>query len=214
MHYYKRFLLLFGLLLMPILVWAVPSEQRFVEGKDYQVINQAPVAHPSNEVTVVEFFSYGCPGCYHFESILKPWLATKPKHVLFERIPVVFHQEWEVYAKAYYVASSMQVLDKIHQSLFEALHQHNQTFADEQSMADFFAKQGINRQDFINHYEFMPLIGAQLEKSQRLVQAYGIYEIPTLVIDGKYRTNIAMVNGDTQRLFALLNYLIEQRHKL
>jgi len=211
MRYIKRFIITIGLL-FPMLTLAAPSEPSFVEGKEYQVIKTAPVDdRKPGEVKVVEFFSYGCPGCYHFESVLDIWLASKPKNVVFERIPVIFHQGWDVYAKAYYVANSMGLLAKIHQPLFNAIHQQNQTLADEQSMADFFAQHGVNRQDFINRYEFMPLIGAQLEKSEKLVQAYGIYEIPTLVIDGKYRTNIAMVNGDQQRFFALLNYLIQRK---
>lgn len=212
MRYIKGFVITISLL-FSTLILAAAGEQRFVEGKEYQVIKTASVDKTPGEVKVIEFFSYGCPGCYHFESVLDTWLASKPKDVVFERIPVIFHQGWDVYAKAYYVANSMNLLAKIHQSLFDAIHKQNQTLADEQSMADFFAKHGVNRQDFINRYEFMPLIGAQLEKSERLVQAYGIYEIPTLVIDGRYRTNIAMVNGDPQRFFALLDYLIQKERK-
>lgn len=211
MKIFKYLTILISLLLTPVISFA--AQQNFIAGKDYQIIQNAPAQKKTGEVQVIEFFSYGCPGCYHFEPILKSWLATKPQYVVFERSPVIFHQGWDVYARAYFVAKAMNVLDKIHQPLFDAIHQQNQTLADEQSMANFFAKQGVDKQDFISRYEFMPLIGAQLEKSEKAFKDYGVFEVPTLVIAGKYRTNINMVKGDAKRFFAVLNYLVEKEHK-
>lgn len=209
MSFIKRMIVATSFLFISVCALAASSnQQHFVEGKDYQLVTKAPAEPQGRELKVIEFFSYGCPGCYHFEPYLEAWLKNKPKGVVFERVPVVFHQGWDVYARAFYVASSMNVLDKIQQPLFDAIHKQNQPLADEQAMAEFFAKQGINKQEFINRYEFMPLIGAQLEKSDKLVKAYGIYEVPTLIIGDKYRTNIAMVNGDVKRLFAVVDYLI------
>lgn len=61
----------------------------FKAGKDYEVISTSeiiPKSSPKAQVRVVEFFSYACPACYHFESTLDKWLAKKPAYVKFERV--------------------------------------------------------------------------------------------------------------------------------
>lgn len=209
----RQLLITVSFLCFSALAIAASHEQTFVEGKDYKVIAAASTESVPGKVTVMEFFSYGCPGCYLFEPIINEWVAKKPKFVNFEKVPVVFHQGWDVYAKAFYVAKSLNVLNKISQPLFDAIHKQNLLLTDEQSMADFFAKHGISRQDFISQYEFMPMISAEMAKSDRLMRAYGVYEIPAIVIDGKYRTSISMVNGDVKKFFALLNYLADKARK-
>lgn len=190
----------------------IANAQPFVEGKDYRIISKASVS-PATKINVQEFFSYGCPGCYQFEPMLKQWLTHKPKQVNFERVPMVFHPGWEVYARAYYVAKSLNVVDKISDDLFKAIHNEHQLLDNQSAMADFFAKHGVSRQDFTSAYEFMPQMGAELEQSKKLMRAYSVYEIPSIVINGKYWTNPAMVNGDAKKFLAVLDFLIANEMK-
>jgi thiol:disulfide interchange protein DsbA len=208
----KRWLLTIALSVLPgfALAAATPG---FVAGKEYQVLAKVPVVKASKNVEVIEFFSYGCPGCYQFEPLLQLWLGKHVKRINFSRVPVSFHPNWDVYAKAYYVAKTLNVLDKIHQPLFDAIHVERQSLADQQAMADFFAKHGVDRQKFLDSYNFIPQIGAQIENGAKLAKTYNIIEIPTMVIGGKYRTNVAMVQGDAKRFLALLDYLVAKAAK-
>ena len=208
MNRLKRFCFVMVLLCLPLMA----NAQDFVEGKDFRIIKGAD-NQQSAQVNVREFFSYGCPGCFQFEPVLKKWVAHKPKQVNFERIPVVFHPGWEVYARAYYVAKSLNVLDKVSDKLFAAIHTQNQVLDNEAAMADFFVKQGISRADFMSAYGFMPQMGVELEQGKKLMTAYSVYEIPTIVINGKYWTNPGMVNGDAKRFMAILDYLIAKESK-
>ena len=92
-----------------IFLWAMMVQtfaMTLVEGKDYQVVGEPP--EKAQKVSVIEFFSYGCPWCYQLEKPLQAWVKKNKQRIQFERVPVVFHPEWEIYAKAYYTLQVLQ----------------------------------------------------------------------------------------------------------
>ena len=103
----------FAVLLLSI--WLLPlAAFGFEEGIEYQrVVPPQPTDDPS-KVEVVELFWYGCPHCYHFEPILEAWAKNKPDYVYFKRIPAIFRDSWVPFARAYYTAQVLGVLDRIH----------------------------------------------------------------------------------------------------
>lgn len=190
-------------------------------GKEYQIIPVAPGTKavataptaPSNKIQVLEFFSYGCPWCFHFEPTLEVWLAKQPADVNFVRVPVTFQQGWDVYARAYYVAKSLDVEKKITPAIFKAIQTDGQDLSSEDALAQFFVSQGVSQKDFDSVFHFSPGIDAQLMQGDNLLHAYSIIQVPTLVIDGKYKTNAAMTGGDNNRLLQVIDYLIAQERQ-
>lgn len=183
----------------------------FQAGKQYQVLPPVSATAPKIQANVVEFFSYGCPACFHLEPTIEKWLATKPTKVSFDRIPVVFHDNWLLLAKAYYVAQSLGVENKITPKIFNAIHEQGRDFSSEQALSQFFAEQGVNAQDFSSAFEFSPGIMAKLSKGDTIMRQYRIFQVPALVINGKYITNIAMTNGDAQQLMQVIDYLLQKK---
>ncbi|HQX48070.1 MAG TPA: hypothetical protein PK555_11780, partial [Steroidobacteraceae bacterium] len=56
------------------------EEARWVEGRNYDLINPAQPTHvPAGRVEVVEVFSYGCPACNQFQPIMAELAAKLPK---------------------------------------------------------------------------------------------------------------------------------------
>ena len=210
----------FGLWLMallPVFAWAATannaaSSNGFVQGKDYQIIQAATAPAsplPAGKIQVIEFFNYGCPACNHFEPALEKWLANgKPKDVAFERVPVVFHPEWDILARAYYVAKDLGVEGKITPVIFDAIHQQGLDLSTQAALAKFFEKNGVKEQDFNSAFQFSPGIDAQMMRGENLMGVYQVFEIPTLVINGKYKTNLGMAGGDGQRMVQIADYLI------
>jgi len=201
------------LVLLPSLVLAAAANNsNFVAGKNYEVIQAAtaPVSPlPKDKIQVIEFFNYGCPACNHLEPSLEKWLANdKPKDVAFERVPVVFHQQWDILARAYYVAKDLGVESKITPAMFNAIHQQGQDLSTPAAVAALFAKYGVKEQDFNSALHFSPGIDAQMMRGENLMGVYQIFQIPTLVINGKYRTNLGMADGDGQRMMQIADYLI------
>lgn len=208
--------MLWVILLLPVVVFAADANAPITAGKEYQIIPPAAAnapgvtAPPKGKIQVLEFFSYGCPWCFKFEPFLEAWLAQKPADVAFDRVPVVFEQNWDVYARAYYTAKDLGVVDKITPAIFNAIQMQGADLSNAATLSQFFVTQGVAAKDFDSAYNFSPGIDAQLMRSDNLMRAYGIVEIPTLVIDGKYRTSVRMTGGDNKRLLQVVDYLIAQ----
>lgn len=204
------------LIFMLVACSAPPAKASFQAGTDFQVLPQTAtnqVSPPNNKITVIEFFSYGCPWCYHLEPQVETWLSNKPKDVQFERVPVVFEQGWDTLAKIYYTAKALNVANKLMMPIFTALQDQNKNLTDNAVLYQFVKDQGVNQQDFESAYNFSPGIDAQMMRGDNLIKQYGIFAVPTFVINGKYVTNMAMAGGDTKRLIDIVNYLINKEQR-
>jgi thiol:disulfide interchange protein DsbA len=195
------------------LIQAVPATAGIDEGIEYLLIKPPVATDNSQKVEVVEMFWYGCPHCYAFEPKLVEWLKHLPANVEFIRIPAIFPNRplWELHARAYYTAELLGVLDKTHEALFDAIHKQNQRLFDEDSLANFYAKYGVDKKLF---KETMHSFGVQMkiDRAKELSRRYQIDGVPTLVIDGKYRTYASITNGE-EGMLKVTDYLIEKESK-
>ena len=57
------------------------------EGIEYKLVTPPQPTITKKKIEVVELFWYGCPHCYDFEPVLKEWLKSKPKNVVFSSHP-------------------------------------------------------------------------------------------------------------------------------
>ena len=211
----KLLFLTFLILLIPCFAMATVAAPSYTKGKEYKAVTVSPSAKaaiqvPKGKVSVVEFFSYGCPWCFHLEPSLEKWLKTKPGYVEFSRVPVVFEAGWKMYAKAYYTAEALGILHKITPAIFNAIHVKNESLTSESAMQKFFEKQGVSKTKFDNAFNFSPGMDMELERGQNLMIAYRIFAVPTLLINGKYYINAELIKGDDQEMIKVLNYLVKK----
>lgn len=157
-------------------------------------------------VTLVEFFSYGCPACYAIEPTLKEWLLQH-KNVVFYRIPSLFRPDWVIYAKAYYTAKHFGISEKITPALFKAVQDERRDLSTPEKMADFFAQYGVSKAQFKSIFDFAPEIEGQVTRGDNLFHQYKILAIPTFVVNGKYLTNAEMTGSSNEKLFQILEVL-------
>jgi protein dithiol oxidoreductase (disulfide-forming) len=225
-------LMLCILLLMPIFaiaqdntntMAAVPFDE-FQEGKQYLKIPGTDDQPPANgRVKVVEFFSFGCPACYRLEPVLEAWIDNKPAYVDFSRVPVVFHPEWEFYAKTYYATVAMKIADKMTPHIFQAIQRDGRDLSNEQAMAKFFGENKLNPNYFISVFNFSPGINAQLAQGDAIINAKlmnkglikkddWVPQIPTILIDDKYITSAGLTNGDYDAMVRVVDFLIQKEH--
>lgn len=196
-----------------LMLQSLPAMASYDEGIEYLAI-KPPVPTDTQKVQVVEMFWYGCPHCFHFEPKLVAWLKHLPANVEFERVPAVFpdHPLWELHARAFYTAQMLGVLKKTHEALFNAIHEKHEQLFSEDALADFYAKYGISKKLF---KETMHSFGVDMkvDRAKELTRRYGIDGVPTLVIDGKYRTFASLTNGEAGML-KVTDYLIKKETAL
>jgi thiol:disulfide interchange protein DsbA len=185
MRVFSRF---FSILLLA-LTWgcAQAGVERFNLGTEYKTVRNPQAATDLKRVSVEEFFWYGCPHCFHAEGNMKAWEAKKAADIDFLRMPnSLGRPEGEVHARAFYVAQTLKVFDKIHSPLFAAIHEQRQTINTVDAMKAFFnQKAGIAPAKYEETAKSFAVDKAFKAGELRAMQ-YGIASVPTIVVGGKY----------------------------
>ncbi|MCX7173684.1 MAG: thiol:disulfide interchange protein DsbA/DsbL [Proteobacteria bacterium] len=182
--------------------WATPER-----GAHYVPVKQAQPQPANGKTEVLEFFSYTCPHCYHLEATIEPWARRLPKDVEFRRVPVTFNKAATVMAKAFYAAEAMNVRERIHLSLFAALHDQGLPLVQEEPLLEWIARQGIDRKRFAEMMNSFTVQG-QLSQASQLMKVYDIDGVPSVVIGGKYLTSVSHA-GSQEALPGVMNDLIQ-----
>ncbi len=156
------------------------------EGVDYELVNP-PQPTERGKIEVVEFFSYACPHCAHFEPVLEKWIKALPKDVVFRRVPVIFRQQWEAPARLYYTLEALGQVDRLHGAAFKAIHQEGVNLFTEAAVTDWAVKNGVDRKKFSDTYHSFT-VDSLMRRSKEMTAAYTIPGVPTVAVAGKYKT--------------------------
>jgi len=189
---------------------AVPAP---VEGTNYvKLARPAPVSAPAGQVEVVEFFWYGCPHCFHFEPALDAWVNRLPKDVTFRRIPVAFRERpFAMHQRLYFALEAMGLLPQLHSKVFHAMHVDKLTLDSPDLIADFIARQGVDKTKFMGMFNAFSM-QARLNQARTLSEEYKIDGVPTLGIGGRYFTSVSL-NGTSEKTLATADALIDTLRK-
>ncbi len=184
----------------------------FDEGIEYQTVNPPMRAEADNgRVEVVEVFWYGCPHCYNLEPGMEKWLANKPDNVDFIRLPSPLNPSWAVHSRAFYAAQALGVLDKIHEPLFQAIQTDRRDLFTDQSMADFFEEQGIERDTYLKTARSFS-VSIKVRRARQLGKHWGIHGVPAIIVNGKYTTDVGGAGGE-EKMFEVIDQLVAQESK-
>lgn len=187
------------------------SEAALVAGKDYALVDFPQPTTDPKRVEVLELFFYGCPHCFELEPLLEPWVRKLPKDVYFRRMPAIFNDSWVPMAKAFYAAQDLGVLEKLHSDMFNAIHLQGINLNSRETLLRFVAAHGVDAKKFGEAYDSFG-VQNQVSQARQLTGAYGIEGVPSMIVDGKYRTSSSMA-GSHQKLFPVLNQLIALARK-
>lgn len=191
-----------------------------VEGTDYVTIpNGQPFDTAPGRIEVVEFFGYVCPFCAAVQPQVSAMKSKLPPDVHFVYVPAAFGAMWDNYAKAYYAAEAMGLVDKTHDAMFRAIH-IDQTLKGERGMdkpediAAFYANYGANPGQFLNSMQSFAVATKMNRARQYMTEAFANGDqmgSPAFVVAGKYRVKGKSVDD----MFRIINQLIvAERAKL
>jgi thiol:disulfide interchange protein DsbA len=80
------------------------------------------------------------------------------------------------------------VVERTHLQLFDAKFAQNYPINSMDELADFYAREGVNREQFMR-IAASDETSAKMKSDLALIQKWGVDGTPSLVIDGKYRVN-------------------------
>jgi thiol:disulfide interchange protein DsbA len=182
----------------------------------YELVTPPQPTTTPDKVEIVELFWYRCPHCYSFEKFLRKtsWLQKKPDYAEFTHMPAVFDQDkWIPLAKAYYVAESLGVLDKVHLPIFAAIHDRRRNMNSEPALQKLFNEYaGISQEDFTKTYNSFA-IATKISRAKEMTTRYGITGVPVVIVNGKYRLNSEKTDG-YENMMLIIDYLVEKEHTI
>ncbi len=178
----------------------------FTEGVEYVTIAHPERLSPSGKVEVVEVFSYGCIHCAHFAPYAETLRKSLPKGVQFKLLPADFSPAWEPYARAYYAAQELGVLKRTHLALFKQKFDQHFPINTLDELSMFYAREGVTRAAFMKAAT-SPETNQALARGNKIINDWGIDGTPTIVVDGKYRSNRIK---SYQQLVELTRWLVQR----
>ncbi|HZH56011.1 MAG TPA: thiol:disulfide interchange protein DsbA/DsbL [Burkholderiaceae bacterium] len=156
----------------------------------YATVEPAQPSDTTGKIEVLEFFAYTCPHCFTMEPMTAKWAQTFPDNVAFKRVPVAFNANMADLQKMYYTLEALDRLD-LHEKFFVALHRERQRIYTADAMADWAAKQGVDRQQFEAAFNSFGITN-KVARANELVKNYNVDSTPTLAVGGKYTTSPGM----------------------
>lgn len=178
-------------------------------GTDFQVLGKrAAVEAPAGKIEVVEFFWYNCPHCNAFEPAFNAWARQVPADVVVRHVPIAFRPDFVPQQRLYYALQAMGLVDKLHGKVFSAIHVDKQRLDRPEAIADWVAKQGVDKTKFLEHFNSFS-VSTKATRSTQLQNAYGIEGVPSLGVAGRFLTDGGMAKG-MARALQVVDFLIAE----
>ena len=183
-----------------------------VEGKDYIKLDRlAPVDTPPGKVEVLEFFGYWCPHCAKFEPTFDAWTRKAPAHMVVRRIPVAFRENQAPLQRLYYALEAMGKLDEVHGKVFTAIHGEKVNLSSQDDVANWVAKQGVDKTKFMEQYNSFSMSG-RVKRASQLAEAYQLDGVPAMGVAGRYFTSGSLA-GTMERVLTVVEHLADATRK-
>lgn len=185
----------------------VPAQaDTLVAGKDYVELPQAQPTTSGDKIEVVEVFGYWCIHCAHLDPTIAAWKAKQPEDVAVSYVPAVFSGGIEeVFARAFYTAETMGLLDKTHTLMFtKAAVERSVRTPDD--IIQVYVDAGVSKADFEATMGSFA-VNAKIARTKQTLPRYQIEGTPTLIVAGKYKISVTR-EGGFERMLQVADQLI------
>lgn len=191
---------------------AAARNWQFKEGENYsRMIPTQPIVGGADKIEVAEVFMYSCPHCYDLEGFINRWEESKDPNVRLVRIPAVFNQLARLHAQLYYTEvflvknGKLQDQNAFRNMVFEEFHRRSNHLTSEADIQKVFESAGVSVEDFSRTWKSFE-VNQAMRVAADLARRYNITSVPTIVVNGKFRTDAASA-GSYPKLIELIDEL-------
>ncbi len=195
----KKLLAAIGLAVMTSFAMAA----NYQEGTQYSAITPPPPEGSGNEIVVEEFFMYTCPHCKNLEPRINSWLDKQPQGVKFSRIPAMFGGTATLHAKAFYALEIIGEGERMHESLFIAIHDDEKHLNKQKALEAFFDENKVDMDKYRAAVSSFT-VQTKANRAASLMRRYGIRSVPALVVDGRYLVK------NSEQILQVTDYLLNK----
>ena len=204
--YKLRSFVVLALLFLPILATA----SNYREGTDYKLLKQPlPVSAQTDKIEIDTIFWYGCPHCYDLAKLQKPWEKGLASDVELQDVPVIFGKPWQAHAQLFYSLEDMNLLDKAHFVVFDAVQKQGRRLDSEKEMADFLnSRFNVKSSDFERTYNSFG-VRNQTQKASSITRGAQLTGVPAIIVNGRYVVDPSMAGG-LDNMLKITDFLIQK----
>ncbi len=185
---------------------APAAAPNFELGKHYFAIEPAQPTSSGNKIEVLEVFMYTCHHCYDLEPYLEKWKATKANDVAYSGFPAAWNGGAEAFARAFYAAEVLGILEKSHEPLFKAIHKDKTPFQSMDTVAQWYTQFGVTKEAFLSAAQSFA-VNSKITRSQQMVPRWGVTGTPSVIVNGKYRFDVSSAGGHAN-VGPLIDFLV------
>ncbi len=188
------------------------TSAKFKEGTHYQKLVPAqPTGVSPGKVEVAEVFWYNCAHCFSLDPAIESWRSKgKQGYVEFVRVPAMWNDATRMHARVFYTAELLGKLDELHGLIFREIHVAGNQLNSLDKITAFFQQHGVSKEEFTKAFSSFS-VESKLQRADVLNRRYRIQSVPTVVVNGKYTTDVGAAGGETQ-LFGLIDELAAHEH--
>ncbi|MGS0676005.1 thiol:disulfide interchange protein DsbA/DsbL [Shewanella sp. 0m-4] len=187
---------------------SLDSDGHYVEGVHYREL-ATPIPASSDNISVTEFFWYGCPHCELFEKPLHDWEESMADGVTLVQSPAVWNEAMKLHAKVFFIAEQMQNKQQVHAALFNQIIglREVKSLAEQQAkLADFLNGYGLSEQEFIGKLYSADIV-SKLKHAMQLMSSAEIQGTPTILVNGRYIILNESANS-AEQVMDIASYLV------
>jgi thiol:disulfide interchange protein DsbA len=179
-----------------------------VAGRDYQELSPPRPVSTGSRVEVLEFFYYGCPVCYEAQPHVSRWLVRAGPDVALLRVPAVFTDSSESFARTFYALGAMGQVARLHWPVYDNHHFDGRALNEEKNVVAWVGSNGVDAARFSELWH-SDAVQAQIDAAKKALATYDIKGVPSFVVDGKYVTSARMAGG-VKEAIQVLDYLVQR----
>jgi protein dithiol oxidoreductase (disulfide-forming) len=177
------------------------------QGVHYKLLTPAqPTNVAPGKVEVAEVFWYACGHCYVLEPRLEAWdRKGRPANAQLVRLPATWNNTLKTHARLFY---TMELLGRqdLNPEIWREINVKRNMLATPDAIEAFFTSRGVSKADFNKAFAGFA-VDSKIMKAEDLNRRYKITSTPTVVVNGKYVTDMGMAGGEEQ-LFQVINALV------
>lgn len=177
------------------------------KGVDYTVLAEPQPTFGQGGIEVAEVFAYTCIHCANLQPMINAWKPTLPSDVRFVYVPGAFGGPSDNFARGFFAAESLGLLDKTHDGVFRAFFVERKfKTGSAEEIADHYASQGADRDAFLSTMQSFA-VTAKVNRARQFALRTKVEATPTMIINGKYSATTTNDRGP-EGLLATIEWLV------
>jgi thiol:disulfide interchange protein DsbA len=123
-------------------------------------------------------------------------------------VPVGFRDDFVPQQRLFYTLEAMDLFEKLHGKVFAAIHVEKQQLTRGDAIADWMAKQGVDKAKFTEQYNSFT-VATKASKATQLQNAYRVEGVPAMGVAGRFYTDGTLARN-MSRALQIVDFLVAE----